>query len=44
MLVDTHTPNDDARYESDREAMLARGSAAGVESTITSGCALATSR
>ena len=44
MLIDTHTHLDDARYESDREAMLARARAAGVESMITIGCDLATSR
>jgi TatD DNase family protein len=44
MLIDTHTHLDDARYESDREAMIARARAAGVESMITIGCDLATSR
>jgi TatD DNase family protein len=44
MLIDTHTHLDDARYESDREAMIARAREAGVESMITIGCDLATSR
>jgi Tat protein secretion system quality control protein TatD with DNase activity len=42
MLIDTHTHLDDARYESDREAMIARAREAGVESMITIGCDLAT--
>ena len=29
MLIDTHTHLDDARYESDREAMIARAREAG---------------
>jgi len=44
MLIDTHTHLDDARYDSDREAMLERARAAGVETMITIGCDLATSR
>ncbi|MGZ8422783.1 MAG: TatD family hydrolase [Nitrospira sp.] len=44
MLIDTHTHLDDARYESDREAMIARAREAGVETMITIGCDLATSR
>ena len=44
MLIDTHTHLDDARYESDREAMIARAREAGVDSMITIGCDLATSR
>ncbi len=44
MLIDTHTHLDDARYEPDREAMIARAREAGVESMITIGCDLATSR
>ncbi|MCC2641454.1 MAG: ycfH [Nitrospira sp.] len=44
MLIDTHTHLDDARYEPDREAMIARAREAGVETMITIGCDLATSR
>ena len=44
MLIDTHTHLDDARYESDREAMIARAREAGVDRMITIGCDLATSR
>ena len=38
MLIDTHTHLDDARYESDREAMIARAREAGVDTMITIGC------
>lgn len=44
MLIDTHTHLDDARYETDREAMIARARAAGVEAMISVGCDLSTSR
>jgi TatD DNase family protein len=44
MLIDTHTHLDDARYEPDREAMLARAREAGVDTMITIGCDLVTSR
>jgi TatD DNase family protein len=44
MLIDTHTHLDDTRYDGDREAMLARAREAGVETFITIGCDLATSR
>ena len=44
MLIDTHTHLDDARYEYDREAMIARAREAGVETFVTIGCDLATSR
>lgn len=44
MLVDTHTHLDDARYDPDREAMLTRALEAGVETMVTIGCDLATSR
>lgn len=44
MLIDTHTHLDDARYDSDREAMIARARDAGVEAFVTIGCDLATSR
>lgn len=44
MLIDTHTHLDDARYNDDREATLARAREAGVDAFITIGCDLATSR
>ena len=44
MLIDTHTHLDDARYESDREAMISRAQEAGVKTMITIGCDVATSR
>ena len=44
MLIDTHTHLDDAKYDGDREAMIARAREAGVEAFITIGCDLATSR
>jgi TatD DNase family protein len=44
MLIDTHAHLDDARYEADRDAMIARARQAGVETMITIGCDLATSR
>ncbi|MGH8760813.1 MAG: TatD family hydrolase, partial [Burkholderiales bacterium] len=44
MLIDTHTHLDDARYDGDREAMITRARAAGVDTFITIGCDLATSR
>jgi TatD DNase family protein len=44
MLIDTHTHLDDARYNDDRDAMIARARAAGVEAFVTIGCDLATSR
>lgn len=44
MLIDTHTHLDDARYESDRAAMITRAQEAGVERMITIGCDLETSR
>ncbi|MEC4888863.1 MAG: TatD family hydrolase [Nitrospira sp.] len=43
MLIDTHTHLDDARYNEDRDAMIARAREAGVEQFITIGCDLATS-
>jgi TatD DNase family protein len=43
MLIDTHTHLDDARYNDDREAMIARGREVGVEAFLTIGCDLATS-
>lgn len=44
MLIDTHAHLDDARYDSDREAMIARAREAGVEAFVTIGCDLATSQ
>lgn len=44
MLIDTHTHLDDARYDSDREAMIARAREAGVEAFVTIGCDLSTSQ
>jgi TatD DNase family protein len=44
MVIDTHTHLDDARYNDDREAMMARARQAGVEAFITIGCDLATSQ
>jgi TatD DNase family protein len=44
MLIDTHTHLDDARYNDDRDAMIARARQAGVEAFVTIGCDLATSR
>ncbi len=44
MLIDSHTHLDDARYDADREQMLARARDAGVETLITIGCDLATSQ
>ena len=44
MLIDTHTHLDDAHYDEDREAMIARAREAGVEAFITIGCDLATSQ
>ena len=44
MLIDTHTHLDDARYDGDREAMITRARDAGVDTFITIGCDLVTSR
>lgn len=44
LLIDTHTHLDDARYAGELDAVLARARAAGVETFITIGCDLATSR
>ncbi|MBH0200639.1 MAG: TatD family hydrolase [Nitrospira sp.] len=43
MLIDTHTHLDDARYNDDREAVIARAREAGVEAFVTIGCDLVTS-
>lgn len=44
MLIDTHTHLDDKRYDGDREATIERAREAGVDTFITIGCDLATSR
>lgn len=44
MLIDTHTHLDDRRYDQDRDVMIERARAAGVDTMITIGCDLATSR
>lgn len=44
MLIDTHAHLDDARYDADRDAVIARAREAGVNAFITIGCDLATSR
>ncbi|HKE62813.1 MAG TPA: TatD family hydrolase [Nitrospira sp.] len=44
MLIDTHAHLDDARYDGDRDAMIARARQAGVGSFVTIGCDLTTSR
>src|SRR5512134_1325539 len=44
MLIDTHTHLDDARYNGDRKAMIARAREAGVDAFVTIGCDLTTSR
>lgn len=44
MLIDTHSHLDDARYDGDRETVIARAREAGVETMITIGCDLVSSR
>lgn len=44
MLIDTHAHLDDARYDADREAVIARAREAGVETFVSIGCDLATSK
>lgn len=44
MLIDTHTHLDDARYNEDRESVIARARDAGVEAFVTIGCDLTTSQ
>jgi TatD DNase family protein len=44
MLIDTHTHLDDPRFETDRDAVLARAREAGVGTLITIGCDVETSR
>jgi TatD DNase family protein len=44
MFIDTHTHLDDARYDADREAMIARAREAGLDACVTIGCDLSSSR
>lgn len=44
MLIDSHVHLDDPRYDHDRDEVFRRAQAAGVETLITIGCDLATSR
>jgi TatD DNase family protein len=44
MLIDSHCHIDDARFDTDRQAMMSRACAAGVEHFVTIGCDLETSR
>jgi TatD DNase family protein len=44
MLIDTHAHLDDARFNDDREAVIARARQAGVAAFVTIGCDLATSQ
>jgi TatD DNase family protein len=44
MLIDSHCHIDDARFDADREVMMTRARAAGVEHFVTIGCDLETSR
>ncbi|MCP9461604.1 MAG: TatD family hydrolase [Nitrospira sp.] len=44
MFFDTHTHLDDVRYDSDRDAVMARAREAGVEAFVTIGCDLASSQ
>lgn len=44
MFIDTHTHLDDARYQDDRDAVLARAREAGVEALVTIGCDLSSSQ
>lgn len=44
MLIDTHTHLDDARYDDDRDTVIARAREGGVEAFVTIGCDLATSQ
>ncbi len=44
MLIDSHAHLDDLRYDTDRDDVLQRAEAAGIESIVTIGCDLATSQ
>ena len=44
MLIDSHVHLDDLRYDTDRDDVLQRAEAAGIEAMVTIGCDLATSQ
>lgn len=44
MLIDTHVHLDDPKFDADRDAVIQRAAASGVEAFVTIGCDLATSR
>ena len=44
MLIDSHAHLDDLRYDTDRDNVLQRAEAAGIEAIVTIGCDLATSQ
>ena len=44
MLIDSHAHLDDLRYDTDRDKVLQRAEAAGIEAIVTIGCDLATSQ
>ena len=44
MLIDSHAHLDDLRYDTDRDTVLQRAEAAGIEAMVTIGCDLATSQ
>ena len=44
MLIDSHAHLDDLRYDTDRNEVLQRAEAAGIEAIVTIGCDLATSQ
>ena len=44
MLIDSHAHLDDLRYDTDRDDVLQRAEAAGIEAIVTIGCDLATSQ
>ena len=44
MLIDSHVHLDDLRYDTDRDEVLQRAEAAGLEALVTIGCDLATSQ
>ncbi|MCP9439491.1 MAG: TatD family hydrolase [Nitrospira sp.] len=44
MFIDTHTHLDDARYDNDRESVIARARKAGVQAFVTIGCDLPSSQ
>lgn len=44
MFIDTHAHLDDARYDADRDTVIARARESGVETFVTIGCDLSTSK